>query len=149
MSSLKLRSTPALQRPSTSRRLAVVTKANSLQDLASSFANGIVRIFSKPQSSVDSFAENNFSGKIAHHGARKPVADGFSAVAPAKLEPTAEACAVRPPQKADDYLMGAVGRVMSNQFKGDATEPETYGGNNFTGQIHRGRKDKQGFHVKK
>lgn len=107
-------------------------------------ANAFVRIFSKPQSNVDTFAENNFSGKISH-SPRKPFKDGWSTgVTPS---PPASA-AQRSQEEAEGYLDGAVKRVVSNNFTGDETEPGWGGNAGWTGDIHT-REAREGFHAKK
>ena len=74
-----------------------------------------VRIFSKPQTNVDTFAENNFSGKISH-SPKKPFKDGWSTET---ATPTAPASAAqRSQEEAEGYLDGENGALVGSPALG-------------------------------
>lgn len=132
----------ATRRPA-GRSTTVVVKAFSLKEASDVIAKAFVTIFSKPETNVDSFAENNFSGKISRE--RRPFRDGFSS-------PNAPMDAMKPTeQEAETYLDGAVKRLVSNNFKGDQTEPSWGGNQGWTGDrtAKSGHQHKEGFHSRK
>jgi len=148
----------SLARPTTvsrTRRTVVSVKALSLNEAGNLIAGAFVKIFSKPETNVDNFATNNFSGKISHHEAgRKPFRDGYSANASVPI--AAESSLERVPEvnqeDAAGYVADAVKGVVSGLPSSSSTEPEWTGATNWNGDVHstdNKRNARDGFHTRK
>lgn len=149
-----LRRTYVLPRPV---RTPVKVSANIAKDAA----DGFVRIFTKPESTVDSWkgTDSAFTGDIAHHGSKKPFSDGFSAVSKPVGKPVdaaAEGVAkvaeggVEGQTNAVEYVGKALESVVGSNFTTkDDSEPDWSkgGSEGWKGDIHSRKQD--GFHSKK
>lgn len=144
-----LRRSAAAQRPAARRVLAPAPRA-FLGDALKNVADGFMKIFSKPQSTMSeddwqSAGSTGFQGKISHHGAGRPFKDQWigQRMAPGAGKEQAE-------QAKSSYLGEAVERVVGHNFTGDEeTEPPSGAGSaGWKGDIHD-RKTGDGFHSRR
>jgi len=125
-----------------------------LGDAAKDIADAVVKNFSKPETTVDSWegtGTTGFQGKISHHGRGKPFKDGFVNKKAVSAAAEQAASAEEQEQEGNDaasYMGEALERVVGHNFTGDETEPPANTGSaGWKGDIHDRKKD--GFHARK
>eukprot|EP00775_Hariotina_reticulata_P007556 gene7556-7765_t len=128
----------------TQRARPVVLVRSAGDDVGKDFLN----IFSKPKVADIKFPENDFKGKVTHHGAKKPFTDGLGAgkTLPKSSTAAEDAQDEEAQNEVAQYVGEALENVVSSNF--DPEQPQaTTGSAGWQGDIHDRKRD--GFHARK